>query len=104
MGALRPSSRISKLRCESLWKMFELLMQWVHCCRDSQQRVALCVLLEDCWVAADAAGVRVIRISELRCESSWKTFELLRMQRVCGSHCGRDSHQRAALCCFLKDG
>eukprot|EP01043_Picozoa_sp_COSAG02_P131171 COSAG02_NODE_68965_length_209_cov_110.781818_1_plen_44_part_10 len=32
---------ISKLRCVSSWKMFELLrMQCVHCCRDSQQRVA----------------------------------------------------------------
>ena len=47
-GALRPSSRISKLRCVSLWETFELLrMQCVHCCRDSQQRVALCVFLED---------------------------------------------------------
>eukprot|EP01044_Picomonas_judraskeda_P030485 COSAG03_NODE_10986_length_617_cov_211.907336_2_plen_74_part_00 len=47
-GALRPSSRISKLRCVSSWKKFELLrMQCVHCCRDSQQRVALCVFLED---------------------------------------------------------
>eukprot|EP01044_Picomonas_judraskeda_P009333 COSAG03_NODE_1130_length_4760_cov_589.277623_2_plen_332_part_00 len=79
--ALRPSSRISKLRCVSLWPAFELLrMQRVygsHCGR----------VLASASYAVCLFGRRL---------------ELLQMQQVYGCTVAVSSHRRVALCVFLE--